>query len=366
MTANSPSLPFSIVPLPTSPDHNRQALVAGGYPQPALQRLQGYSEDEFEQFVYELVHGCWSQAYERIMQLGGAGDRGRDIVAYEHYPDVWDLYQCKHYGVPLAPSDFWVELGKLCHYTFEKAYTTPQRYYIVTSHGVGPKLHDLLTRPRDINALLLTEWDTKCRKSITSTREIMLSEAFRHHIETFDFSIVHELPPLDLIALHGRTRYHAVRFGGGLTRKRPKMSSPPSDIDRSENPYVGALFAAFGEHLASQVSSRQHFEHCSEVREAFDYAREGYYSAESLKEFVRDTLPDEEDFNDLLDETFDGLRPVVNQAHVTGYARLEETTKAAVLLSFASNVLNPQLRHMDRIGFCHHLVNRSRMKWIRS
>lgn len=357
--------PFQTVPEPLPLDYNRRALIAGGTPQPAIRRLQSYSDVEFEEFVYELVHGCWTRQYEQVVRLGGAGDRGRDIAAYARYPDIWDLYQCKHYDSPLAPAEFWVELGKLCHYSFTGAYAVPRHYYVVTSRGLGPALHDLLTRPGDLNAPLIAQWDGKCRKGITSKQDIVLEKDFRLYVEKFDFSIVRELPPLDLIELHSRTRYHAVRFGGGLTRKRPRTSPPPEAIEKVEIPYVQAMFAAFGEHLSAEVGDRASFGHSAELCEAFDYAREGFYSAEALKEFARENLPDEEDFEDLLDETFSGIRPALNGPHTTGYARLVETTNAALGLRFTNSVLEPQLRNMDRVGFCHHLVNRSRTKWVR-
>ena len=67
-------------------------------------------EDTFEQFTVEWLYGSKKSKYSTIGKLGGAGDKGRDVVAY--YSDgLVDYYQCKHYHAALAPTDYYLELG---------------------------------------------------------------------------------------------------------------------------------------------------------------------------------------------------------------------------------------------------------------
>lgn len=227
MVSSPPRSPLTFldVPIPAMPpDYNRRLLLQAGTPKPKLEQLKNFSPDEFEAFVYELVHGYLKDKYIQVSLLAGAGDKGRDIAAYTADPQVWDLYQCKHYANLLAPDDFWVELGKLAFYTSIGTYPTPHRYYLVTSRGTGPSLHDLLREPKKINALLLAKWNKKCRTGVTESGAEM-TVALEAHIQAFDFGIVEEIPALKLIDMHEQTTYHAFRFGGGL-RPRPEPELP--------------------------------------------------------------------------------------------------------------------------------------------
>ena len=92
-----------------------------------IQRIQIMSADDWEVLVEEWLEIKQSN-YIKIERLGGAGDMGRDVVAYidnpKDNPDSynWDCYQCKHYANSLAPSNIWVEFGKLLYYTFNNEF----------------------------------------------------------------------------------------------------------------------------------------------------------------------------------------------------------------------------------------------------
>jgi hypothetical protein len=92
-----------------------------GIPTPPIDRMRSFSEDQFEDMVYEWVDGYLKTEYALVYRCGGAGDKGRDVIAYvseDMNNSEWDNYQCKHYNRPLYPGDIWIELGKLCYYTY--------------------------------------------------------------------------------------------------------------------------------------------------------------------------------------------------------------------------------------------------------
>ena len=62
------------------------------------------SSGEWEDFVLEWAHSLKAK-YAAVQRCGGAGDMGRDVVAYEvnGQVDPWDNYQCKHYDHALHP-----------------------------------------------------------------------------------------------------------------------------------------------------------------------------------------------------------------------------------------------------------------------
>jgi hypothetical protein len=65
------------------------------------------------------------------------------------------LPECKHYSNALTPSNVYLELGKLCVYTWRGDYTVPRRYRFVAPLGVGTKLHDMLRKPEELRKELI-------------------------------------------------------------------------------------------------------------------------------------------------------------------------------------------------------------------
>jgi hypothetical protein len=113
---------------------NRDILL--GKPIPAIDRVKLFSEEEFEFFTLEWLHGFLKNSgiYQSIYKQGGSGDMGRDVVAFvSESQDIWDNYQCKHYDNPLSPSQVWVEIGKLCYYCYSAEYSVPRKYYFCMS-----------------------------------------------------------------------------------------------------------------------------------------------------------------------------------------------------------------------------------------
>src|SRR5690606_19269926 len=102
-----------------------------------------YDGDEWERFVREWAYEGLATEYTTVFRAAGAGDKGRDVVAYvteDPRTSPYDSYQCKHYDHALAPNEIWIELGKLVWYTFQGDYRVPRRYYFVAPKGPGPLL----------------------------------------------------------------------------------------------------------------------------------------------------------------------------------------------------------------------------------
>jgi hypothetical protein len=104
---------------PPTPAVSADTAVSGKL-RPGVEIIRLFSTEEWEVFIQEWATSLKTK-YAEVGRFGGAGDMGRDICAIYSSPAPggdWDNYQCKHYDHPLAPSDVWVELGKLCYYTF--------------------------------------------------------------------------------------------------------------------------------------------------------------------------------------------------------------------------------------------------------
>lgn len=336
-----------------------------GTPIPAIDKLKIVSEDEFEDIVREWIAGYCEKKYVKVWRTGGAKDKGRDVVAIIDADGNWDNFQCKHYNNPLMPSDIWLELGKLCYYTFNKDYSIPRKYYFVAPKGVGPTVGDLLTKPDELKKQLYSEWDKHCKESITAKVQIPLSFELKAHIEIIDFSIFTFLDPQELIEQHKQTNYYAARFGGGLNRRMRPNISPLEESEISIR-YVEQLLEAYSDHLKTGLSKISELNSHSELFNHFNRQRECFYWAEALNEFSRDSLPTgNTSFDDLKTEIYHGVVDISNQKHSSGYENVLKTTASAVALNIQSNALMSVSNIQDKVGICHHLSNENKIIWVK-
>lgn len=336
-------------------------------PFPPLERLRAMSHEAYEDFILEWAHGYLSKkeesGYTQVYRSGGAGDMGRDIIAILDQ-NIWDNYQCKHYDHALYPGDIWLELGKLCYYTFNGHYTIPRNYYLVAPYGVGSDLQDYIRNPSTINPELAHQWEKKCELKIVSKQLIKLEGDFQKHIENFDFSILRAANPLTVIEQHSKTIWHHHRFG--LYKKnRPVALSPSANVHDRELAYVKQIFDVYGEAIQKEITSVDDFSSNGFFKKHFDRQRIYFYSAESLRLFARDISIDAaQSFFDLESEILSGVIETCEDIHENGMKRLKATLDKAVDVSVNDNMLVADLRNDDRKGICHHLANKGELKWI--
>ena len=333
---------------------------------PPIKRLQQIDEDTYEEIVL-----CWAKdyvkpKYESAFLFGGAGDKGRDICAYKNYKkDVFDLYQCKHYAKKLTYSDVRLELGKLLHFTFSKAYKTPELYFFVAPMGISTSLHDLLKDEEKLKGKLRNDWETKIEGEITKTEKIILTPEFQDYLNNFDFSIIHSLEPIDFLEQFRQTVYYPYYFGGGLIKKRNTTVKVSAEIDNREIIYVTQLFKAYQDYTQRKVTELADIIGNYELKKHFDRSRNCFYIAETLAQFSRDNIPSTEDsFEELKEEVYEQVIDICNQEHRDGYNRLLATTNSAKNASYQSNPLFTELKAQDKTGICHHLVNEYKLKWV--
>lgn len=350
----------SVLLLPTGAITASADVVAAGLPIPPIERIRIFSDSQWEDFVLEWADSLRDQ-YGIVERCGGAGDMGRDIIAFDKANSViWDNYQCKHYKDGLTPGDIWVELGKLVYYTHIHEYTYPRKYFFVAPQGAGTKLSNLLRKAEKLKAQLIDNWEKHCKNGITSTAVVDLDASLRAYIDGLDFSIFEAVPPLRIIDQHAKTRWYAARFGGGLPA-RPKVVAPPETVAAHEVTYVRSLLDAYGDHLKCALSTVADLGAHDDVREHFNDARLEFYSAEALRAFSRDTLPPGA-FEDLQNELHGGIKEDMRGTHSDGYRRVLSVVKTAKLLPITDHALKERLSTHDRGGICHQLANDGKVK----
>lgn len=341
--------------------------ILTGLPVPPLQRLTLFNAEELEETVHEWLQGSKPLRYAHIQRAPGAGDMGRDVIGYvseDVTTSAFDVYQCKAYGQVLAPSDVWVEFGKVCVYSHRGAYPVPRRVLFVSTRGIGPKLQRLLADPDDLKRQLIQLWPSKCAGEISDSESIPLAGDLLAYVQAFDFSIFGYVEPLDLIAGHRDTPYHARRFGGGLQRRRPDPQLPPDAPDASEARYIAQLLGAYEDHLGHPCPAPSALDGEPALRGHLARQREAFYRAESLREFERDSLADDSAFESVKDQIERGVIDVCDADHASGYARVVAVTREARHLQPTDYVLIGFMSGEDRVGICHHLANEDRLRWV--
>lgn len=339
-------------------------VVLGNLP-PAIDQLKVVSAESFEDIIREWIAGYCKTKYSKVRKPAGAGDKGRDVIAFLNDKGAWDNYQCKHYNHPLNPGDIWLELGKLCYYTFYEHYTLPEKYYFVAPQGVGNVLGDLLDDSKKLKSEFISKWEEKCKKKITSTGDVELTTELKKYIESIDFTIFTSLDPQELIEQHKQTNYYAARFGGGLQRRNKPVISSFEDKEYSLK-FIEQLFEAYSDHINIPISKLEDLRPHSDYFEHFNRNRNCFYWAEALNQFSRDHLPPKNTcFEDLKEEVYYGVVDTCMSNHKSGYENVVKTTSEATKLYLSGNALLEKAQIQDKIGICHHLANENKLKWVK-
>lgn len=339
--------------------------VQSGLPIPKAMRVRTFSPDDWEEFVEEWATSL-EVSYERVRRFAGSGDLGIDIAGFlseNGFPGGWDSYQCKRYDHPLRPSDVWVEIGKIIYYSFLGEYAPPRKHYFVCSQDIGTSLEKLLNNPENLKVKTFENWDSYCKKGITSTAEVLLSGNLLAFFEGFNFNAFTSKSLVELIDGHSATGYHSVRFGGGLPL-RPVPTSPPATPAPAESRYIRQILDAYSDHLGTPIVDPAVLEHHASLKDDYLRQRERFYHAESLRNYARDTVPDGT-FNSLQDEIFHGVVDVCEGTHTDGFERMRSTVAHASQVAITSNPLAHATKVQDRQGICHQLANDDRLTWVR-
>jgi hypothetical protein len=339
-----------------------EAASSGPYILPQ-DRIKLYSSAEWEKFIQEWAFHL-KDIYSEVQRCSGAGDKGRDIVAFLKDPainDAWENFQCKHYDHSLQPGDIWTELGKLCYYTYKNEYTIPKQYFFVAPQAAGPELSRLIRKPTELKTKFLANWVGKCQDKIITGQKVLLDDGLKAHIEKIDFSIFKIQSILTVIEQHSKTKYHNARFGGGLpTRIEPVI--PPVDHG-DQSVYIKKLLAAYGDHKDADIPDTAALAAYPELEQHFLRSHRQFFCAEALRNFSRDNLPNGS-FENLQEQFFEGIVDTVESDHEDGFKRVKETVSKANALQITNHPLVTRLEMRDRGGICHQLADKDRISWV--
>lgn len=354
--------PPQLLDIPAPSAATSPAPSLAGPPVPPAQRVYFYSPNDWEIFITEWATGL-TTSYRQIKQLGGTGDRGVDVAAFNTdrgLEDSWDCYQAKHYADPLKLSDAIPEMLKLFRGVVEKYYVLPDKYVFTAPRGCGSSLNRLLSKPTELQNKFLGAIDS--RAAATRAVDEVTLQAIRDLAETSDFSIFRSLELNEMLEVHRRTPHYAARFGTSLPA-RPPVGQTPETPTHSEAIYVQKLVDVYKEQepttcldTASVTTHAKYGAHLQRQREAF-------YSAEALRLYARDSVPDGT-FELLQGDVYTGVIDTTEAPYATGMDRLRAVLTQSGQLDLGAHSLISVSRIEDRQGICHQLANVDRLTWV--
>lgn len=350
--------------IPKAPPQLSNHDILNGSPIAPIQKLAIMSDSEFEEIILEWVHGYLKSQYISVRKCGGAGDKGRDIIAFvDKVNNIWDNYQCKHYGNKLAPTNFYLELGKLCYYTHIGDFSIPRNYYIVSREGVGTKLGDLLDNSENLKTCLIENWDKYVKDKITNT-PISLTGELSNYVNDFDFSIIKPVEPLEFLEQFQQTQWYSYRFGG-IKKQRESLSLPDLSNTEMRLRYVTQLLEVYSEEISHEINSIEELSAYGNYKIHFDIQRKNFYAVESLKQFERDNLPiGSQAFDNLKEDVLALVYTKIFGQYKNSFEKVNEILNCCSMLDASSSPLAMTITVKDKQGVCHHLVNEGKLTWI--
>lgn len=192
-----------------------------------------------------------------------------------------------------------------------------------------------------------------------------MDKSFSDYINSFNFAIVKTYPMAQVIDEYLDTIYGNIRFGGRRLNM-PASLIPTDTIEPEEMTYISALLEAYSDEIGIQIDTTESLKAYSFYFEHFNRQRKDYYSAETIRRFVRDTLTDSQQFDVLKEEIYNGIIDIHEQYYDSGYKRLVADLKQASTINTSKCILDSKLHCIgvgERKGACHMLVNDNRLKW---
>lgn len=326
-----------------------------------LKRLHCMDEDTYEELISVWAYSCLKE-YQQVYRIGGAGDKGRDVIAYlDSYKNIFDLFQCKHYDHSLSYSDLRGEIGKLITYTFKKEFPIPNKYYIMCPNGVSQPFLDFKDNNTEkFKEAIINDWD-EIKIKVGKKNSVDISEELITYIHKFDFSIIKYKDENTFIEEFRHSPYFYYYFGGGFNLIKRVKLIVPNKLQDCENNYVKHLLDAYSENSNQIVTetniSGKYAKHLSLSRSIF-------YSAEEVKIASRQASPpDVDEFERLKDKIEQHVGFDMLEDYRDGYEKVNRITAQAKNYDAETSLIKGILDSNSKAGICHHLANEDRLIW---
>jgi hypothetical protein len=249
---------------------------------------------------------------------------------------------------------------KLFHGVVDGFYRLPDRYVFVAPRGCGPTLNRLLSKPTELRKKFVEQLDAGGPATRLYDQQSLLS--IRDLAETADFSVFQSLEFNEMLDVHRETPYYAVRFGA-LLPARPPVGQTPAAPAPDEATYLKKLVDVYNEQDPASGADAQAVTSHAKFGPHLQRQREAFYSAEALRLYARDSVPDGT-FELLQDDVYTGVVDTADADHPSGLARLRAVLTQSGQLDLGAHALISVSKLQDRQGICHQLANGERLTWV--
>lgn len=150
----------------------------------------------------------------------------------------------------------------------------------------------------------------------------------------------------------------------------PVAKLPPDKIPLSELKlkYLHSLMEAYNDAEKTNFSLNDFISLKGKYKDNFHEQRVNFYEADCLKTFSRDCmLCDSDEFEKLLEETYDGVINTSRRSHLNGYERLLAVLEQATHIELNKSKIyhiEGLINNKKRLGLCHMLVNENKLDWV--
>ena len=153
------------------------------------------------------------------------------------------------------------------------------------------------------------------------------------------------------------------------TFPKPPDVVPPVLIEEHEQPYITALFAAYGEVECVPDFREETLSSYATYSDDLKDRRIDYFAAESIRRGVSEIFDGKysDQFEILKDETLTGVKNTARRRFPNGYERLLAVMEQAVNIRVDRYFLSRSpywISNRIKMGICHFLVNDSKLKWV--
>jgi hypothetical protein len=329
-----------------------------------LATIMTWDDTKWEEFIHDWLTECHSQDYVAHERLGGAGDKGRDVVGFVTDPNtsgyVWHNYQCKFYASRLSFSDTVTEFGKLIYFTKIGDFPIPEVYFFVAPMDLSTAFSELLKNADALKEKIIKVWDESISKKISKTFTVPLNDELVKYIESFKFDIFYSLPLSKVLSDISKTPLYFKYFNEiYYVRELPK--TVPDYNHNIESVYVGQLLKVYSEASCEEQSDLNRL--VSPYNKHFNVCRNDFYFASSLSRYMRDSFV-EDNFSILKSYISSSIESVLYKKHESYFDRCNEILSHASLSNIAHPVLSKICEIPDKKGICHHLINDGELRWV--
>ncbi|MCK2237397.1 MULTISPECIES: ABC-three component system protein [unclassified Crossiella] len=346
----------------TLPTDSAPCVTLDGPPVPPVGRIRLYSPDEWEEFIREWATAV-EEDYVQIKLLGGAGDKGTDIVGFKtdrQFEGPWDCFQAKHYEKPLSFTVAAAEMLKVFVSVIEGAYSLPDTYQFLAPKGLSTPFNMLISNPttlREKFLALLVVGEALVKKLNGATLD-----AVRTLAAATDFARFRSVELLDALGTHSRTRWHAARFATSLPA-RGDSEPPPEEYTSGEARFLQQLLAVYAERHPDKITSLESVAGVPKLSRHLQQQRVNFFRAESLKAYSAGAVPPGT-FEKLQDDIHSGVIDITQIDHPDGFTRLSQVLTHVGSLDLKRHKLINVTEIDDRKGVCHQLANDDRLTWV--